>query len=531
MGPTASEVLSPTPPVECLSTTRRPRAAPRSSVSPGADHRVGQCLRLAAGETLEVDSHAPGGHLVVGHVTSRVAEDEVRDLAVGELLAVALPFDQIGGAAHAFRVRGGRSRAVIQLDEAAGKALSRRLPPEPGVHRGAHIGELALLVDPPRCVAPGCIRKEQGVLARVVGRRCRRIAAVVGGEDQQVARMQRLEDVRESTVEVLETAVEVHRVVPVAPEHVRLHEVDEHEATFDRLEELDRPVDAVDVGLRREGLVDVTAGEDVADLPHAVDGVARVADRREIVRPTGLEREVVPIGRPLVVPRFARERPRDHTPDCVPTGEDPPRDPAAVVELLERDRLLMGRDLEDGVGRRVDDPLARALVLFAELLDDLGTRRGLVTKHAPPGLIHERVDDLVGKAVRVRRERRRRDDAHVLPVAGCGVLAFGALEEPAGDSWCARLRRAALEREDVPEAERLEIGQVEASDGAGHVAERVGAFVSVLRRVRQLTRADGIEHDHARPRHAGILRRLWTTPSAYSCSWSTSPRSSRSRLV
>ena len=33
-GPTAMDVLSPTPPVECLSSTLRPRAAPRSSVSP-----------------------------------------------------------------------------------------------------------------------------------------------------------------------------------------------------------------------------------------------------------------------------------------------------------------------------------------------------------------------------------------------------------------------------------------------------------------------------------------------------------------
>ena len=34
IGPTAIEVLSPTPPVECLSTTLRPSAAPSSSVSP-----------------------------------------------------------------------------------------------------------------------------------------------------------------------------------------------------------------------------------------------------------------------------------------------------------------------------------------------------------------------------------------------------------------------------------------------------------------------------------------------------------------
>jgi hypothetical protein len=34
IGPTAIEVLSPTPPVECLSTQRRPIAAPRSILSP-----------------------------------------------------------------------------------------------------------------------------------------------------------------------------------------------------------------------------------------------------------------------------------------------------------------------------------------------------------------------------------------------------------------------------------------------------------------------------------------------------------------
>ena len=75
-----------------------------------------------------------------------------------------------------------------------------------------------------------------------------------------------------------------------------------------------------------------------------------------------------------------------------------------------------------------------------------------------------------------------------------------------------RLRRAALERHHVAEAERLERGQVEASDRAGDVAERVGALVSVLGRVGQLSRADGIQHDHARPRHCGYSRRVWRNP-------------------
>ncbi len=107
-----------------------------------------------------------------------------------------------------------------------------------------------------------------------------------------------------------------------------------------------------------------------------------------------------------------------------------------------------------------------------------------------------------GKPCGIRRERRRRDHAHHLPVPGRRVLALRALEETAGHRRGTRLRRAALERHDVPEPEGLEVRQVEAADGAGRVAEGVRAFVSVLPCVRQLSSADGVENDDARPRHS-----------------------------
>ena len=47
IGPTASDVLSPTPPVECLSTTLRPSAGPSSIVSP---------LRIIASVSAKVSS-------------------------------------------------------------------------------------------------------------------------------------------------------------------------------------------------------------------------------------------------------------------------------------------------------------------------------------------------------------------------------------------------------------------------------------------------------------------------------------------
>ena len=121
IGPTAIEVLSPTPPVECLSTTRRPSAEPRSSVVAASDHRVREGERLGAGEAAEVDGHAPRRELVVGHLAARVAEDQLRDLVGRELLAVPLALDQLRRADHRVSPRrrswrgGSRSGELVRL--------------------------------------------------------------------------------------------------------------------------------------------------------------------------------------------------------------------------------------------------------------------------------------------------------------------------------------------------------------------------------------------------------------------------------
>jgi hypothetical protein len=70
-------------------------------------------------------------------------------------------------------------------------------------------------------------------------------------------------------------------------------------------------------------------------------------------------------------------------------------------------------------------------------------------------------------------------------VARRRVLALRALDEAAGDGRSAGLRWAALERLDVAEPERLQIGQVQSTDGSRDVPERVGALVSVFVGVRQ----------------------------------------------
>src|SRR4029453_3939984 len=97
------------------------------------------------------------------------------------------------------------------------------------------------------------------------------------------------------------------------------------------------------------------------------------------------EREVRAVRSAFAVTGLADERPRDHAPDRVLAREDLPRDSARLVELLERHRLLVRRDLEDRVRGGVDDPLAGLLVLLPELLDDLRPRCRLVSQHAAAG--------------------------------------------------------------------------------------------------------------------------------------------------
>ena len=225
------------------------------------------------------------------------------------------------------------------------------------------------------------------------------------------------------------------------------------------------------------------------DLPDAVHRHAGLADERQVVRLPRLEREVVAVRRALVVPGLADERPRDHAADGVLAGEDLAGDAAAVVELLERDRLLVRGDLEDRVGGRVDDPLPRLLVLLAELLDDLRPDAGLLPStpravRCMNGSITScgKPCGYVGSACGVTMPIISQwpivvslpfDRSSSRP-ATAGAPACGG--QPSSGSTLPR-----------PSASRF--GQIEPADRARDVPERVGALVAELVGVRQRARA------------------------------------------
>src|SRR5207247_904946 len=59
------------------------------------DERLGHRECLCACQSAEHDRHAEGGHLVIGHVAARVAEDELAQVLGAQLAAVALALDQL----------------------------------------------------------------------------------------------------------------------------------------------------------------------------------------------------------------------------------------------------------------------------------------------------------------------------------------------------------------------------------------------------------------------------------------------------
>ena len=253
IGPTAIEVLSPTPPVECLSTTRRPSAPWRSTVSPVRIERVGHGERLGARQPAEEHRHAERRKLVVGHrrrLRSRARARATRRRSARRRRACAR-------SAPRTRMRHGVD------DRLAGDPATGRLAAEPRVDRRPDVGELAFVDSPGRVLARD-IGEQQRVLARVVGRRRRRVAAVIRGEDSRSPGRRassRSGSRRSKSCRQRWKLTGSFRWPQSMSVSTRLTKISPSSSSLSS-----RSVccDPLDVRLRRVRLVDVAAGEDVA---------------------------------------------------------------------------------------------------------------------------------------------------------------------------------------------------------------------------------------------------------------------------
>ena len=90
---------------------------------------------------------------------------------------------------------------------------------------GADIGERQLSQIADRCCRSG--DEDRHLLAGVVAARPGRVVAVVGGEDCQVARAQRVQELRQTVVERFQLGSIAGYIAPVPPQLVEIDEVDD----------------------------------------------------------------------------------------------------------------------------------------------------------------------------------------------------------------------------------------------------------------------------------------------------------------
>ena len=204
--------------------------------------------------------------------------------------------------------------------------------------RSANVGRVPRST-PGRTRAPG--DQQRHVLARMIGRRRRRIVAVVGRDDRAGPSAAAPAAARQSRVEALEVGGIAGDVVAMAVLRVEVHEVDEDQAARRRAELRLDHVHAVVVRRRVDGARQAAAGEQILDLADADDRHGRrPSSRSSSVGAERLEREVAAVRRAREMARLADERPRDDAADAQAAADQLERDLADPVQLVDRNHRL-----------------------------------------------------------------------------------------------------------------------------------------------------------------------------------------------
>ena len=242
--------------------------------------------------------------------------------------------------------------------------------------------------------------------------------------------------------------------------------------------------------LRGEG----SAGEEVVDLSDSGARDARFGESVQQRFGRRLDRIVPPVRRSLIAARRRRERTRDHTGHIVRWLQYRPRDLAGAVELVERNISFVGRDLENRVCRRVDDPLSCCAVFVPVTIDHIRSAANDVSNHASPRLARERLDYVRWKPIRESRKRSLDVYAGYLPVPGRAVLAGRSRTHRSPSPRSISTPLESLDGSNVAKPHALESRKLESAAGAGDVAQRVASHVAVRGGVRRFADADPVEN-------------------------------------
>src|SRR5690606_1639132 len=266
---------------------------------------------------------------------------------------------------------------------------------------------------------------------------------------------------------------------------------------------LERRADPFRVRARVLDDIDRSTGEDVLDLSHAVDASVVSAEEIEEVR-LGRRKAVAPaIRRALDLSLPASdERSRDHAADSDSLGELA-RGSTDLVEPFEAESGLGGGDLKHAVRRCVDDRLAGAQVLLAQIIEDLGSRGGPVAQVARQVILGApHAKKRLRESLRKDRKGLVEDDARDLPIAGHPVLPGGDLLQDAEGRDRRGGWREAVGLDEMTQTPARELGKRERnalrSAPLADVAERVRAFVAETSGVERAADPDRVEDDQNR---------------------------------
>ncbi len=285
----------------------------------------------------------------------------------------------------------------------------------------------------------------------------------------------------------------------MAVNHVGVHEVCIAQAVEVAVHPGDGLVDAIGVVDRQDVVGGSTAGKQVEDLANRQHVEALLLEAVEHGRAGGFQRKVVATRSACVGP-LPLKRARDHAAHAMLALQLCAGDAAVLVELLRRHHALVRRDLEDAVGRGVDDERAGLHLLAAVVTDDIGARVGQVADDLAARSLLEGLQDLRRETLGVGGQRSWRDDAGHLPVPHGAVFALALLLHAGKGArgcvdGCQRVVVHRLERAfDVEQAQLGEVGDAKVRAGRAS-AQRVGALVSPLRRVGLLANAKAVQND------------------------------------
>ena len=333
------------------------------------------------------------------------------------------------------------------------------------------------------------------MLPRMIRSRSRRIAAVIGRDQQHILRLHRRQEIPQLAVEHRRRCRIAIHIAPMTIFHIEIHQVHEAQAVEIILLRRQRLFHPIDIARNRDMTADAAAGKDIRDLADADCIQPALHERIQHRIRRRQKRKIMPPLRPRIVRICPHERARDHPPHRVRPRQDLAGHPAVSIKLLRRHDRLMRRDLQHAVRRRINDERACAFMLLPIIMDDLRPRIRLIAEHPAPESLLQLRDHPGGKPIRERRHRLLRDDPRDLPMPRRRILAARQLPAAPERSQGGRLLLAAVHTINVEHAQLFQIRSIiliRSYDGL----QRMAVMIPELCRVRQCPHAKTIQHNN-----------------------------------